>query len=529
MYAVPRCRGSVDARRFAQVISLVLASIPASALAQSKHIEGLASIGVTRSFSWHVGPRFDPRPCPDDLVVPSTLDHTSVSCGSVTVPQDRSDPGAKLAHVVLPVVVYAAASARNRTPLVFLAGGPGEPAIDVVSQIFLATPAGQVIVRERPVIAFNQRGFGDDSTATNPTLGELAYRPRATRVESVKAIADSARGVGKRLRARGIDPRNFTTLHAVDDIRDVVRALGYERVVLFGSSYGTRVALQFVRRYGDMVEAAILDGVAPPSDTGVFDPDRVANARRAVAARVVQDCVGDASCASEYKDLQALAAEMERPEAPLLHRVINLPKAGGWYSVELNSRDVLSAIGAYAGTEPARAAIPQLLEEFGRADTLRRAFSPQLVLDVVRETALLRAAGPIYPVVYHIVLCGDTPAGVPQAGGRSVCDALGVPFDGPEAIAPVTSDVPTLLLSSTYDAQTPPELAEAAARTLSRSHRVLFPGVGHLAYARPISAACVAVIVQSFLLDPLHGLPDKCASSLRPSFLPRSADVTTSP
>ena len=529
MYAVPECRGRMRARRVA-TIALVLAMLPPlpRSLAQS-NTQTLASVGVTRSFSWHAGPRFDPRTCPDDLVVPNALDQTAVSCGSVTVPQDRSDPGAKLARVVLPVVVYAAPSARNRTPLVFLAGGPGEPAIEVVSQIFLATPAGQVIVRERPVIAFNQRGFGEDTSETNPMLGDLSYRPRATRVESVKSISDSARNIAKRLRARGVDPRFFTTLHAVDDIRDVVRALGYERVVLFGSSYGTRLALQFMRRYGDMVEAVILDGVAPPSDTGVFDPERVANARRAVAARVVQDCVGDASCASEYKDLQTLAADMDRPEAPPLHRVINLPKAGGWYSVELNTRDVLSAIGAYAGTEPARAAIPQLLEEFGRADTLRRAFSPQLVLDVVRETALLRAAGPIYPVIYHIVLCGDTPAGVPQAGGRSVCDALGVPFGGADAIATVTSDVPALLLSSTYDAQTPPELAEHAARTLSRSHRVLFPGVGHLAYARPISAACVAVIVQSFLLDPLHDLPDRCASSLRPSFLPRSADVTTSP
>src|SRR5690242_6848997 len=215
-------------------------------------------------------PRFDPRPCPDDLVIPSALDQTSVSCGSVTVPQNRADPTAKLAPIVLPVVVYAAATARNRTPLIFLAGGPGESAIEVVSQVFLTTPAGQVIMRERPVIAFNQRGFGDDSSSTNPTLGPLIYRPRATRVESVKSISDSARLIAKRLRARGIDPQFFTTLNAVDDIKDVADALGYEKIVLFGSSYGTRIALQFMRRHGDMVEAAILDGVAPPSDTTVF-------------------------------------------------------------------------------------------------------------------------------------------------------------------------------------------------------------------------------------------------------------------
>jgi hypothetical protein len=155
--------------------------------------------------------------------------------------------------------------------------------------------------------------------------------------------------------------------------------------------------------------------------------------------------------------------------------------------------------------------------------------SPQIVLQVVHEVALSKTAGPIYPLVYHAVLCGDIPAGVLQAGGRAVCEALGVPFSGPEAIAQVKSDIPTLLLSSAYDSQTPPEMAEQAAQTLPNSFRVLFPGVGHLAYARTVSASCVAVIAHAFLLDPAHAPPDRCATSLAPSFLPRSTDVFLAP
>jgi hypothetical protein len=89
--------------------------------------------------------------------------------------------------------------------------------------------------------------------------------------------------------------------------------------------------------------------------------------------------------------------------------------------------------------------------------------------------------------------------------------------------------LPTLMLSSAYDAQTPPDMAEDAARTLSHSYRILFPGIGHLAYARAVAASCVAVIAHAFLLDPAHEPPDPCSKSLTPSFLPRSADLKLVP
>jgi pimeloyl-ACP methyl ester carboxylesterase len=279
-----------------------------------------------------------------------------------------------------------------------------------------------------------------------------------------------------------------------------------------------------MRRYPELIEAAVLDGVAPPQHADVFDPERLEERRRTVATRLVDDCIKAPACRAEYSDLRTLATAMDREEAPPLHVVVNLQSDGGWVALDIRGRDVLSAIGAYASAEMARASLPQLLDELARGDTVRRPMSPQIVLHVVHTTALANTAGPAYPLVYHAVLCGDIPAGVLQAGGRPVCDALGVPFSGPEAVTPVTSDVPTLMLSSTYDAQTPPELATEAASTLSRSFGVLFPGIGHLAYARPTTASCVAVVVHGFLLDSKSRPPDSCATALIPAFLPRSTD-----
>jgi len=472
-------------------------------------------------------PVFVAGPCKPGAVAPN-IDPSWIRCGTVTVPQDRANPRGPLAKVVLPVVIYESPGSRSRLPLLFLAGGPGEAGIDIVNDYFLGSPVGQLTLRERPIIAFNQRGTVGTVSGGSPDLGTLEYQWRASRDESVQAVIDSARKVKDRLLARKVRPMFFTTLHTVEDVRDVLRSLGYERTILFGTSYGTRVALEIMRRHPEMVEASILDGVAPPQRGDLFDPQMVAERRRAVASRIVDDCEGSAACKSEYSDLRSLSDSLGRPDAKPVHVVVKLPSTGAWIDVDLPGRDLLGAVGAYAGSDFARA-MPQVLEEFARGDTLRRPISPQLVLYVVHEQAAARSAGPYYPVLYHAVLCGDVPLGVLQAGGRGVCAALGIPTADSAATAPVVSDIPTLMFSSEYDAQTPPAMAEEAARTLSNSHRVLFPGVGHLAYGRLVSGSCVAVITNAFLQDTRQAPPDPCSNALRPAFLPRSADLMLQP
>lgn len=473
-------------------------------------------------------PRFVAGNCPPNWRLPDGVDSAFVRCGTVTVPQSRatdSPPG--LRPVVLSVVTYSSKSVRpGATPVVFLAGGPGESAIGIVSELMLKTPTGQLLLRQRPIISFDQRGFGARAGRAQPNLGPLVYAPADTREASLAVIVDSARRIAQGLRERGVDPKNFTTFEAVADLHDVIRALGYSKVVLFGTSYGTRYALQFMRAHANMVEAAILDGVAPPQRDDIFEPEQVEAARRRVMSQIAADCATDPACNAEYANLPMLVEQLDRADAKPLHVTANYPWAGGWRTLELRPRSVLSTLGAFAGTEPIRSMLPQLLMEFARGDTLRLAFAPQLALVAAAEDRVVSDAGPFYPVAYHTVLCAEMRRGVPQAGGRAVCDALGVPFAGGDAIAPVHSAVPTLLLSSAYDAQTPPALADETARTLTNGFQVLFHGVGHVVFPRPAAAACAAVVVESFLSD-MHQTPAAdCVEDVIPTFLPRSVDVT---
>ncbi|MGH9885547.1 MAG: alpha/beta fold hydrolase, partial [bacterium] len=289
-------------------------------------------------------------------------------CGTVTVPQNRATPNdTKLVNVVLPVIVFDMPGAKG-TPLLFIAGGPGESAIDAVQQVVLNTSIGQLLMRERPIIVFDRRGVPSSVGRSSPELGMLLAGGPRSRL-SINSLVDSAKKVSKRAHDQGIDLQNFGTAEAIEDMHDVTAALGYTKLVLFGVSYGTRDALQFMRRHPEMVERAVLDGVAPPQTISLFDPDSIAAARRAVARQVVAECTADLACNAEYPHLDELLAKLGRVGAPPLRITANLPEAGGWRTVDLDPNSLLSTIGGAAGIEQVRAIVPQLLEDFTSGDT----------------------------------------------------------------------------------------------------------------------------------------------------------------
>jgi len=351
-----------------------------------------------------------PLSCPIDWALREATIVTRVECRTIQVPQDWSGFREDLAPVSLQIVRLE--SSRDATPVLFLAGGPGESAIDVVQHALLASPVGQAIVRTRPLIVFDRRGASSINGRANPDLGSLGYALSADGEEPHASLRDSANRAAAALRRRNVHPRFFTTLASIEDIRAVVREFGYRRVILYATSYGTKEALQFMRRHPEMVEAAILDGVVAPQ-----------------------------------------------------HQVS--------LSLALGDATAGEASAGHAGRSGGR--------------TL---------------TA--------HTIVRDAVLCGDGKAGMPQSGGRAICDALRVGFDGPDAIAPVSSAIPTLLLAGALDALTPPTMAAEAARTLSRSHTVVFPAAGHLLTLNATVSTCVAEIVEGFMAAPTRTPATTC-------------------
>jgi pimeloyl-ACP methyl ester carboxylesterase len=504
--------GSSNARvGRATLVGLVLAS----GAAQAQHAK---SPGATPT---PATPIFVDTPCTDLWGTSASMPAGSMRCGTVTVPQNRAKPtDASLLSVVLPVVVYSMPGAHG-TPIVFLPGGPAESSIEAAQKVLLETPTGQMLVREHPVIVFDRRGYSPIAGRASPDLGTIVFEPRARRELAVGPLVDSLKRRSHELKAHGIDPANFTTMPAVEDIYDVVRALNVEKVILFGASYGSRESLHFMRRHPGMVELSILDGIAPPQATQILDSTYMANTGREIARRIIGECRADAVCAGQFGDISQALDRLSDTVKSKLRRTAQFAAADNWRTIEVAGASVLSVLGVASSSEEVRAILPRIVTEVADQDTLHDEFALRVFLAAAIDPSLQTASRQIAPLAYYIALCGDRPQGEPKAGNRQLCDALGVPFTGPEAITPVTSDIPTLLISSGYDAQTPAPLADDAAKTLSHARRAHFAMTGHVAFSRPVVMACVALVIDSFMRRPDDAPSTSCIGSVTPAFLPR--------
>src|SRR5262249_35746051 len=178
----------------------------------------------------------------------------TAQCSQLSVPLDRSRPDGK--HIDLAIARITSNAKRPRPdPVFMLAGGPGQSARESYPGV---SPAFRDILRDRDLILVDQRGTGGSHPLDCKNGGPEAG-PGAT-------SADAARKAAARCLAQlDVDPTHFTTTDAIADLDAVRAALGAERINLVGVSYGTRVALEYLRRHPEHTRAIVLDGVVPPT------------------------------------------------------------------------------------------------------------------------------------------------------------------------------------------------------------------------------------------------------------------------
>ncbi|WP_245986416.1 alpha/beta fold hydrolase [Azospirillum thermophilum] len=264
--------------------------------------------------------RFTPGPC--WFTVP---EGEAALCGTVAVPDRRDRPSA--GSFQLPVAVLLSTARQPAAdPVLFIEGGPGASpfgtgeAVEERMEVWwdLSAP----FRRTRNVILFDPRGVGRAEPDTDcPELDALGSRMPAAPASSEERVQQERTAVlacAARFKGKGLDGASFSTPIAADDALDVATALGASRVNLFAVSYGTRVALEMLRRHGGRVRAAVLDSAYPPDVNAVEEAPWLA--QRAFR-RLFDDCAANRACRAAYPDLEkrwlALLARLERSPVDL--------------------------------------------------------------------------------------------------------------------------------------------------------------------------------------------------------------------
>ncbi len=111
------------------------------------------------------------------------------------------------------------------------------------------------IMKEKPVCFVLHGGPGGDHTSFKPGLSPLS--------EVMQLVYIDNRGSG---RSEKGPQSTYTQKNNVEDIEELRKYLGLDKIVLLGASYGGMVALEYARKYQENVKSLLLVVTAPSSD-----------------------------------------------------------------------------------------------------------------------------------------------------------------------------------------------------------------------------------------------------------------------
>jgi len=440
---------------------------------------------------------------------------SQILCGEHVVPENRTANGGR--SITLGVVVLPALAADPaRDPLFVLAGGPGQAAT-MLAPYYLTSWKRQ----DRDVVFVDQRGTAGDHLLQCDLSGGArdaqGYLEPLFQPERFRAC--------RRELQRRVDLAQYTTPIFAEDVDEVRAALGYERINLSGTSYGTRAALVYLRQYPDRVRSLVLNGASPIAYRNPLHHAREAeNAIRGLFA----ECASDRACAEAYPRLaEEWDAIVLRLDGNPPQVVIRHPDTGAASRVRLNRGAFTEAVRALLyGIEGGRE-VPWLVHRVYRGDHRTAA---EVAAAVGRNTR----QGLTFGLLLSVICSED----VPRIQLGEIGPETAGTFGGDERVRtqmaacetwptgevpvgygePVRSDVPVLVLSGTLDPVTGARWGEETVRHLPNGRHVVVPG------AHGVRGPCVDRMVHDFLTaGSARDLDTSCVDRVRlpPFRLPR--------
>jgi pimeloyl-ACP methyl ester carboxylesterase len=446
-------------------------------------------------------------------------------CGYVVVPERHADPDGRT--IRLPVAIRRATAPEARPdPLLLAQGGPGGDAFEVFS---LLTPNTE-IAAQRDIVIFNQRGtpYAEPELICQETEEVLPDMLAATDEEAERLYNEALEACHARLLGEGIDLSAYNSLENAADIPLIARALGYDEYNFYGVSYGTLLGLHLMRNHPEGLRAVVLDSVV---STDINFLSETPQSEDRVLAEVFAACLANPECAELYPNLEERYYALVRQfnENPVTLNLTD-PETGERHEATLDGVGLRAIIFQLLYLPGMNAILPKVIADLEQGD-LRylEGMWPLFIFDQ------LVAEG-----MYYSVICaedGDIDVtDIPVETLRpEIAETARQDLESyvascarwhveqlPAAVDdPVSSDIPTLLLSGRFDPVTPPAFAQAAAAGLSNAHVLVDPLASHgVAFFNP----CVNTILNDFLNDPTQPPDSSClAAQESPRVVPPDA------
>ena len=397
--------------------------------------------------------------------------------GELTVPENRQKANSRLIQIAF--VRFKSTSKNPAAPIVYLAGGPGGSGIAAARgtrfPLFMA-------MREiSDVIALDQRGVG----LSKPNLvcnEKVSFAPDKlqSRENVLELYRKQSSACAKSFKQHGVDLTGYNTNESADDLEDLRKALGANKISLWAISYGTHLTLATIKRHEKSLDRVILAGIEGPSHT-IKLPSNIQNHLEHIDRLVRADANLSKDIPSFLNLVKTVLEKIERE--PVTVEVTD-PNTKQPVKVALNkfAIQVLTAFSFGSG----EASLPAGYFAMSKGDfslaarrglNLSRARSVGSAMAFMMDCAsgLSNERRKQIAREARTTLLGD----VMDFPFPDVCDAWGNPDAGAAFRAAAKSSVPALFISGTFDVRTPPTNAEEVRKGFPNSIHLIIDGAVH--------------------------------------------------
>jgi pimeloyl-ACP methyl ester carboxylesterase len=483
--------------------------------------------------------------CPFKLP-PSLSEGVNLECGYLVVPSDRSDPNSPALQLAVAILRHPEGASAG-DPIIYLEGGPGGSSLEFLYLIYDRSFA-PVFEAGRDIILFDQRGVGLSRPVLDcPEQDALFYElldneanGKALTEEEMDQLSIEAMAVCASNLASKADLADFSTDANATDVKELAQALGYEQVNLWGTSYGTRLALEVMRDYPEILRSVVLDSSLPPQ-VNLFE-EAPTNQMRSFDL-VFDGCAADPDCDTAYPDLrQVFYDTVDALNLENARFTATDPINGISYQVAVSGDNFIDLLFQFMYDTDVIPMMPKLIYDASQGNT---------DLMALLVGSLIASQSAISDGMHFAVQCAEEvafnsldaveadAAKYPEMADYFDAGSLSAPFDtcremliapatDPAVSQPVESDIPTLVLAGQFDPVTPPAWGELVAQDLPNSYLYEYTGAGH---GPSMAVSCTRQMMIAFLKDPTRAPDDACQQAMEAvKFVtPAPTDVTLVP
>jgi pimeloyl-ACP methyl ester carboxylesterase len=443
-------------------------------------------------------PRVEPAACRFTVGASLALtEGTDYACGDLVVEENRAT---HVGRIRLHYIRFKSTAGTNHATI-YLDGGPGGDGEGILAYAaFLGKPFLDGLMIDGDFLVIGQRG----TRLSVPFL------------DCQQSDCGDFDGIA--------DLPSYNTAYNADDVDDLRATLGFDLLNVYGISYGSRLGLEVLRRHGDKVRAAVIEGLVPAQ---VHWPAAIPASFYSALTGLRTSCNAAGTCGTTYGDL---VAKFLTGVDALNANPVSIQVGGN--TVPVDGYDYASLLFRMMYSKSSYAWLPLVISDL----SIRRTDRISSFLATWLEA--LGGSSDISTGLYYGVVCGELynptdpsapttlNAGVPADivdlfGGsyyslESTCS--GFPKGNLQSTLkqPVTSAVRTLVSSGRLDPITPPTFGTIAAMSLSNSVTVLHENSGHGA---TLQSPCGTQNLHTFLADPTTPHDTTCAAAITTPYM----------